>query len=40
MSDNNFANLNFKKESVSARFIAPSGEAVEKLIEIRFANPG
>jgi UDPglucose--hexose-1-phosphate uridylyltransferase len=38
MSDNNFANLNFKKESISARFIAPSGEVVEKIIEIR-TNP-
>ena len=38
MPDDHFANLNFKKESVSARFIAPSGEAVEKPIEIR-TNP-
>ncbi len=28
-------NLDFKKESVSARFITPSGEPVEKRIEIR-----
>ncbi|NNL42503.1 MAG: galactose-1-phosphate uridylyltransferase [Desulfobacterales bacterium] len=38
MPEDDFANLNFKKESVSARFIAPSGEVVEKPIEIRI-NP-
>ncbi len=38
MPEDHFATLNFKKESVSARFIAPSGEVVEKPIEIR-RNP-
>ncbi|MDY6793581.1 MAG: galactose-1-phosphate uridylyltransferase [Thermodesulfobacteriota bacterium] len=38
MPEDHFESLNFDKESVSARFIAPSGEVVEKLIEIR-TNP-
>jgi galactose-1-phosphate uridylyltransferase len=38
MPDDHFAKLFFKKESVSARFIAPSGVVVEKPIEIRI-NP-
>ena len=38
MPEDHFANLNFTKESVSARFVAPSGEVVEKPIEIR-RNP-